>query len=272
MATRTGVSKMKFNQYKSTAEFYDLDFAGSSYNDIEFYLSLVKPRCNELLELCCGTGRITIPFAQNRINVFALDFSKEMLSIFKSKLKLLDSEISERITLIKADMSNFKLNKEFKCILIPFHSFQSLTDPLKISQTLETVYRHLTDEGVFILNVFKPRPNMKTLEGLSETRIVTNSQGEALYQKNCINTLVDTTNQVLYYDIIYYLYKKEEKAECIAENLKAKYYYIPQLTKLLEKHNFYIENLHHGFDKNLPGALDSSELTLVCKKQLLKYH
>jgi len=258
------LEQKEFNQYKSSAAFYDLDFTGTSYEDVEFYLGLVKPFYTEVLELCSGTGRISIPLAQNNIKVSALDISKEMLSIFNDKLKYLSKEISDRITLIESDMVNFSLNRKFNCILIPFHSFQSLTDTLQISQALQTISRHLTDDGIFILNIFKPLDNMKIIEGVCETKVVANDKGEPLYEKKCCNTFVDTINQILFYELQYY---PSDKDDCITEHLKAKYYSADQIIELLHRHNFNIETLYHGFNKNISDKSDSTELTIVCKKK-----
>src|SRR6185436_4507688 len=185
------IIEKEFNQYKSSADFYDLDFTKAQFDDVEFYLDLVKQYSNEVLELCCGTGRITIPFAKNNISVTAIDISKEMLSIFSNKLKQAEEEVSSRISLVESDMTNFSLNKTFNCILIPFHSFQALTETSQISQALKTIFQHLTNEGVFILNLFRPHDNMKEIEGVCESKTVTNFKGEILYRKNCINTFVD---------------------------------------------------------------------------------
>src|SRR5258706_1275702 len=167
------IVEKEFNPYENSADFYDLDFTGPQYEDVQFYLDLVKQHCNEVLELCCGTGRITIPIAKNNISVTAIDVSKKMLSIFRNKLKQEQSEVSSRINLIESDMVNFSLSKKFNCILIPFHSFQALTDTSQISQALKTIFQHLTDEGVFILNLFRPLDDMKGLEGVCESKTVT---------------------------------------------------------------------------------------------------
>ena len=266
METTKYLEEEEYNQYKASAEFYDLDFTGTSYNDIEFYLGLLKPYYNEILELCCGTGRISIPFAQNGISVSALDFSKEMLSIFKTKLTDLGKEVSNRITLIESDMATFTLNKKFKCILIPFHSFQSLTDAFQISQTLKNIERHMANDGIFILNIFQPLVDMKTIEGAREMKIITDSKGESIYKKECINTFVDTTNQILYYDLKYHLFSQGDTI--VTEHLRAKYYYLNQITELLEKHNLIIDKAYNGFNENGVNKIESSELTLLCRRKL----
>jgi len=267
METKDQLNENEFNQYKNSAAFYDLDFTGMSYEDVNFYLGLIKSYSHEVLELCCGTGRISIPLAENNITVSALDISKEMLAIFRLKLIQVDENVANRITLIESNMVNFSLNKKFKCILIPFHSFQSLIDTTDISQTLKTVFHHLTDDGICILNLFKPLHDMKIIEGVFETKVVRNSKGEIIYEKKCINTFIDTSNQVLYYDLEYYPAKLSCISECVIEHLSAKYYYTGQIIDLMEKHNFNVENIYYGFKEIVSNEDDSVELTLMCRKR-----
>lgn len=260
------IIEKEFNHYKSSADFYDLDFTKTHYDDVEFYLDLVKQHGNEVLELCCGTGRITIPIAKNNISITAIDISKEMLSIFRQKLKQEQEEVSSRISIIESDMTNFSLDKKFNCILIPFHSFQALTDTSQISQALKTIFHHLTDEGVFILNLFRPLDNMKEIEGVCESKIVTNDKGEILYKKNCINTFVDVLQQIIYYELQYFPVNNGIEGKPITENLKAKYYQVDQIKDILQQHNFKIETEYYGFKNNSLEKTNSSELTLICKK------
>ena len=263
------IIEKEFNQYKSSADFYDLDFTETQYDDVEFYLDLVKKYSNEVLELCCGTGRITIPIARSNITVTAIDISKEMLSIFRNKLKQELEEVSSRINLVESDIVNFSLNKKFNCILISFHSFQALIDNYQISQALKTIFQHLTDEGAFILNLFLPLDDMKKIEGVCESKIVTKGKGEIIYKKNCINTFVDTLQQIIYYELQYLPIDNGVEGKPVTENLKAKYYNADQIKEILQQHNFNIETEYYGFKNNSTDKDNSLELTLVCKKKTL---
>jgi ubiquinone/menaquinone biosynthesis C-methylase UbiE len=62
---------------------YDLEHLGDS-EDVEFYVSLVrKLRPQRVLELGCGTGRITLPLAEQGarlgFDVIGVDSQAEML-------------------------------------------------------------------------------------------------------------------------------------------------------------------------------------------------
>jgi ubiquinone/menaquinone biosynthesis C-methylase UbiE len=66
---------------------YDLEHMGDS-EDVEFYVSLVRRlRPQKILELRCGTGRITLPLAEQgaqlAFDVIGLDSQAEMLESAK---------------------------------------------------------------------------------------------------------------------------------------------------------------------------------------------
>ena len=94
------------NLYLNTAKLYDADNRAVFSADIPFYLDRAKELGDKTLELACGTGRITIPLAEEGINIWGLDYSRSMLEVLKAKLN--------------------KVSEKFKLIFIPFRSFQSL--------------------------------------------------------------------------------------------------------------------------------------------------
>ncbi|GAH42818.1 unnamed protein product, partial [marine sediment metagenome] len=62
-------------------QHYDYEIkARNSYESIPFYVKQVKKYGSPVLELACGTGRITIPIAKEGIPIVGLDFSAKMLT------------------------------------------------------------------------------------------------------------------------------------------------------------------------------------------------
>ena len=56
------------------AELYDLEHDSWTANDLPFYLAEAH-QDSPVLELACGTGRLTIPIAQAGIPIVGLDSS-----------------------------------------------------------------------------------------------------------------------------------------------------------------------------------------------------
>ena len=56
-------------------------------DDIEFYKKVIKKyNVENVLELCCGTGRIGLPLIDSNINYSGIDISQNYIDFFNSKL------------------------------------------------------------------------------------------------------------------------------------------------------------------------------------------
>ena len=76
------------DQYADYAEFYDLGAGG--LGDVPFYLAYARDACvagvSPVLELGCGTGRVTIPLAEAGHEVIGIDLSEPMLARCRAKV------------------------------------------------------------------------------------------------------------------------------------------------------------------------------------------
>ena len=77
------------------ARFYDWNYQGF-LDDLPCYITLARRYGPRLLELACGTGRLTIPLAREGFAVTGLDLSPEMLRIAERKLEREPPEVRER--------------------------------------------------------------------------------------------------------------------------------------------------------------------------------
>jgi len=254
------------NLFRATAHLFDLDTRDAAKDDIPFYLQYAARLNANILELACGTGRVTIPLAKAGHHIWGLDLSLEMLNEFKKKLPDLPLKISERIDLTHADMCDFDLNMEFSLIIIPFRSFQALITHEQQRLCLNRVYRHLSNEGLFILNVFRPYAYLDR-SWISEERFdweTIDPRTGCKVRRNSIRRDIDVENQILYSDLIYYVADPEGKEERLIEPLVLKYYYENQFRELILSSDFKIKEEMGYYDKR--PIKEGPELILVCGK------
>jgi len=132
---------------------YDAD--NSKYAvDIPFYLSEACKARGPVLEIACGTGRLTIPLAKAGIDVTGLDITKSMLDA--AKLKARSARL--KIKWLRADCRSFHLSRKFKLIFIPFNSMLHLHEQSSLTRFFDCVKKHLLPGGRFILDIFNPDP------------------------------------------------------------------------------------------------------------------
>ena len=124
-------------------------------DDIGFYVQESILSAGPVLELGCGTGRVTFPIAKEGIDLLALDNSIGMLNVALEKMKHKGDSYTN-LEFVKSDMRNFAFNKKFDLIIIPFRGFQSLLNISDHIQTILNIKKHLTENGRLIFNAFVP--------------------------------------------------------------------------------------------------------------------
>ncbi len=118
-----------------------------------FWISQAKKYGESILELACGTGRITIALAQAGFSVTGIDNAEGMLKEARRKSK----EAGIKIEWFKADMRNFRLDKKFSLIILPANTLCHLLDLGDFEACLSAVRKHLVPNGRFIIEVFVPK-------------------------------------------------------------------------------------------------------------------
>ena len=138
------------------ADYYDLTQRGVT-GDVDFYMEQARKAGGKVLELGCGTGRITIPLAQEGIETTGLDLSTEMLARAEEKAK--EHGVATGLKLLQGDMRSFDLGETFSLIMIPFRSFLHLLHISEQMKALTCIRKHLAPGGKFVMNVFVPKIN-----------------------------------------------------------------------------------------------------------------
>ncbi|CAM3607222.1 class I SAM-dependent methyltransferase [Brevibacillus invocatus] len=136
------------------ADYYDLTQRGVA-GDVEFYLEMAKKAGGPVLDLACGTGRISIPIAQAGVKVTGIDLSSDMLE--KARAKALEAGVADNLKLLQGDMRKFQLEQSFSLIMIPFRSFLHLMHIHEQMKALTCIRKHLAPGGKFVMNVFVPK-------------------------------------------------------------------------------------------------------------------
>ena len=129
------------------------DGMNTNLADLEFYLSwLPTNKDARILELCCGTGRLTIPIAKKGYDITGVDFTSSMLE--KAKVKTAKEGLE--VKFIEADIRNLVLREKYDFIFIPFNSIHHLYKNEDVFKTFNVVKKHLKKGGLFLLDCFNP--------------------------------------------------------------------------------------------------------------------
>jgi SAM-dependent methyltransferase len=138
------------------ADFYDASpLVASRLQDVNFYLAAARNFGSPILELGCGTGRISAPLAQAGHPVTGLDISEKMLQRAEQKRASLPAEQRAHLRLVQGDMTSFDLQDYFPLIIAPFRPFQHLLNIREQLSCLACARRHLEAGGRLILDFFQ---------------------------------------------------------------------------------------------------------------------
>ena len=142
------------------APFYDWENAQTvQRRDVPFWDRLAASQAGAVLELGCGTGRITVPVARTGALIVGIDRSAEMLA--RGRTRLRRSQLTRAARLVRGDIRAlpFKKRPGFALVMAPYGILQSLTREQDLAATLASVHGVLRRGGLFVIDLVPDLPN-----------------------------------------------------------------------------------------------------------------
>jgi SAM-dependent methyltransferase len=102
------------------------------------------------LELAIGTGRIALPLAERGIQVDGIDASEAMVAQLRAKPG------GAALSVAIGDFADVDVPGEYRLVFVVFNTLFALLTQDDQVRCFENVARHLTPEGVFVIEVFVP--------------------------------------------------------------------------------------------------------------------
>lgn len=191
-----------------------------------------------ILDLCCGTGTITIMLKEKGYDVCGIDNSFEMLA--KASKKTADLNLS--IPFYEMDMMEFQLPNKVDAVICCCDGINYAVDDDEILDTFNSVNRNLADNGVFIFDL---NTEYKFKEVLGNKQYSAIEEDFAYFWQN----EYDETEHINTYYVT--LFKKDENndiyerfEECHWERA----YNIVETQKLLDETGFELLGLFNNYE------------------------
>jgi len=230
------------------AKYYDAnpDF----HQDLPFYQKLVPSPAASVLELGCGTGRVTLPLLPYSGYYHGLDISPAMILICQRKLAQAGAPLT-KAQVQEGDITRFELGRRFDFVIAPFRVLQNLETDSEVDGLFACIHQHLAQGGSCILNVFKPNREPEALrrEWVSqqeelEWEIPLEAGRLACYNRR---PRMDPEKLILYPELIYRRYEGEELVEEAVLKIVMRCYYPDDFERLVLSHGFRIVNRWGGY-------------------------
>lgn len=229
--------------------------------DIPFYVNQIKKYGQPVLELACGTGRLTLPLAAQHIDITGIDCSEPMLSQAREKAQ------SQGIVvpLLQHDIRSFKLERQFNLIFIPFNSFLHLHSLSDVESCLACVRNHLTESGHFIVDIFNPSLQILTRDTNTRfpvTQYIHPHIGSLVTVDE--NNVYDTITQINHI-IWYFHYEESGIVKEFSVPLDLRMFFPEEINALLKYNGFSIVAKYGAFDETPFNEKPAHQL-IVCKR------
>lgn len=263
--------------YDASSEFGALYDAVPAYADrtadVAFYAGLAAHLSVDtpVLELGCGTGRVTLPIARGGHPIVGVDSSSAMLGRFRAKLAAEPPDVRARVTLHEGDVRDLDIRapgsaRGFQLAIAPFRVMQHMTTTDDQLRCLTTVRRHLAPGGRFAFDAFNPHFAKLTEDRTGETEETPELQlpdGRTMRRAFRI-ARVHWVRQVSDVELIYYV-RSGADVDRVVHKFEMRWYTASELEHLLVRCGFDVEARYGDFEK---GTLDddSPEIVMVAAR------
>ena len=152
------------------APFYDWENAQTlGRRDVPFWRNLALNAGGKVLELGCGTGRVSLPLARAGVQLVGVDRSAAMLDFAQRRLER--GRLQRTLRLVQADIRHLpfppaatkstrhRSRDRFAMVMAPYGILQSLLYERDLARTLSEIHRVLEPNGTFGLELVADLPS-----------------------------------------------------------------------------------------------------------------
>ena len=227
-------------------ELYELEIADDPHFDLPFWQRLVERRAPQrMLELACGTGRLTFPLATVGLGAHAdfrlvgIDRSESFVAHARAELAEQPPALRSAVRLEVGDMRWFSLDERFDLVAIPFNSLAYIHTREDQLACLRAARAHLAPGGVFAFDVLAPRLDFlaEAMHAFPALRVDADFAvplpGVERFVRSCVDRYepaTQTLNSTFHYDI----HRTGGETQRLVRDLAWHMYFPAELEGLLE--------------------------------------
>mgnify|MGYP003574927431 CR=1 FL=1 len=240
------------------ADFYDQEFADRTH-EISFFLKHARLSSGPVLEVGCGTGRITLPIARTGVAITGLDVSRPMLERARRKTK--EEQLS--VAWLEQDCRHIKMDQPFGLIFSATNAMQHLHDLDSVNSFLTAARNALQPGGALILDVFNPNP--AKLARTTATRYHHKTFRDAEGNEICVETTSEyhSATQILAFTLFYL--SRGELVRTKKVNMRC--FFPEELSALCHFNKLEVVQRYGNYDET-PFSNDSPKIIFSCRAKI----
>ena len=227
--------------------------------ELALLLKTANKSSGKIIDLACGTGRITIPLANYEVDCIGVDIHPAMLQRAREKAEHLS------IRWVEQDCRRLDLGVRAQLIYSVGNSFQHFLTNEDQDGLLSSVNRHLEMDGLFIFDTRFPSAE-ELLQPPTEEYWRSYQDGDATVDLHTVSQY-DALEQIqLYTTIRRYKGADGNVVDEERTQIRLRYVFPKEMERLLEKHGFEIQEIYGDWQETILTA-EHQEMIYVCKKR-----
>lgn len=248
--------------YSRLAYIYDVLMEDAPYDEwqqfVEHFIYELSPEGNKLIDLGCGTGKMSIRFAKAGYEVTGIDVSEDMLSFAQS----ITMEQGANVHFIHQDLRKLEVVNKFDIAVSLCDVINYITEEEELYNVFQRVAGALNHNGLFIFDVH----SQIYLEQTMTNQVFTEIYDDISYIWICSEG--EKTGQVVH-DLTFFLQTDEKNLyERFDETHYQRSFSIEVYEKLLDRAGFQVHQVCGDF-KTDPLKKDdkANRIFFVCLKR-----
>jgi ubiquinone/menaquinone biosynthesis C-methylase UbiE len=221
------------------APFYDWENAQTlGRRDVPFWRRIASAARGRVLELGCGTGRVSLPLARAGVELVGIDRSAPMLERARRRItKSRTHQLTKSLYLVRGDIRALPFEAgAFPMVIAPYGILQSLIRPRDLTATLASVARIIAPGGTFGIDLVPDVPKWREYENRIGLR---GKSGDSQL------TLIESVRQDLKRRLTTfeqkYVERRGDRSREHRFDLTFRTLSVPQMTRQLEKAGFVVD-------------------------------
>lgn len=261
--------------YTSFAQVYDLFMDNVPYEEWSRYIiSLLKEERIEnglVLDLGCGTGKMTRLLAAAGYDMIGVDYSEEMLEIAREYQFEQEGEAAPAaddmadmqepdkcILYLLQDMREFELYGTVRAVVSICDSMNYVLEEEELLQVFKLVNNYLDPKGIFI---FDMNTRYKYAELLGETTITENREEGSFIWENYF----DEEDDINQYDLTLFIREDGDLYRKYEETHFQRVYDLDTVKRLLEEAGMEFVAAYDAFTRE-PVKADSERMYIIAQE------
>lgn len=247
------------DQYRDFAFIYDELMNEVDYNGwVKYIEDIIKnenAKVQNILELACGTGNLTIPLTKKNYDIAGIDISEEMLSVAREKAEKEGVEL----VLLQQDIAQLDFDiTNLDCVLCACDGFNYITYDDDLENVFTKTYELLKEDGIFIFDI----SSFYKLSTILGNNMYGENRDDIAYMWQ---NYFDDEENLVEMELAFFIKDENEKFERFEEVHQQRAYTEDEILDMLKSSGFKNIKVYGDFTFEAPKQ-DSQRIFFVCKK------